>query len=221
MSDQSSVLSRLGMTLVKNCRRMSMRAMITTTNPDGLEMNDFAQGSKSRGFALIGQWLQHKFSPITQGTTRKRPKQVSFSEYSNRRCYKTDSSYEATKSYSSADWGVFRKQAIREGLRIEHLVSSCPVRNGPAMYFLLKNNLITCEDLLGIEGLVGRDRVAQVSRERRAHRDLILSTQNEMRKTNENTVNAEKLAGVSIMRSSRSVEKARLRAALAFDQSND
>lgn len=184
-------------------------------------MDDLAQGSKSRGLALIGQWLQHKFAPHIQGETRKRPKQVSFSEYSNRRCYKIDSSYEATKSYSSADWDVFRKHAIREGMRIEHLVSSCPLRNGPAMYFLVKNNLLTCEDLLGIEGLVGKDRVAHHSRERRAHRDLILRTQKEMREMNKNTVNAEKLAGVSIMMSSRSVEKARLRAILAFDQSND
>ncbi|KAL3789533.1 hypothetical protein HJC23_001341 [Cyclotella cryptica] len=104
-----------------------------------------------------------------------------------RRTYRTDPDYEHAKSYSYADQKIFRKQATSEGLRIKNLVLLCPQRTGRAIHLLLKQGLLSCEELLGIESALSTN-PKQESRERRSYIDLVLATQKEMRKQNDDFV---------------------------------
>jgi hypothetical protein len=110
---------------------------------------------------------------------------------------------------------IFRKEAVNEALRINHLISSCPGRTGFAIQQLTEHGLLTREELLGIEHLVSMN-AEQSFHKRRSYITFVLCVQKVMREKNENKVNAEELAAVAIRKSARMIEKARLRAALAF-----
>ncbi|KAL3803696.1 hypothetical protein HJC23_003750 [Cyclotella cryptica] len=178
-------------------------------------MTKLLQGSNSNGIALIEEWPQSRESASTRATPRTKSKEVHFSEYSTRRVYVSDPSYESRKSYSSSDQIIFRKQAAHDAFRIKHLISSCPAQPGYAIQQLIECGLLTREELLGIEHLVSIN-AEQAYRKRRDYIKSVLCAQKLLRETNENKVNAEQLASVAIAKSSRMIEKARLRAALAL-----
>ena len=79
----------------------------------------------------------------------------------------------------------------------------------------MKDGLLTREELLGIEHLVSMN-AEQSFHKRRSYTKFVLGVQKVMRETSENKVNVDVLAAVAIMKSARMIEKARLRAALAF-----
>ncbi|KAL3799975.1 hypothetical protein HJC23_007448 [Cyclotella cryptica] len=116
-------------------------------------------------------------------------------------------------SYTSADRSVFQGDAAREGWHIKHLISSQSMQTGRAIQHLITLGLLSREELLGIESLISNDAAAQLLKERRAHTALVLRAQKEMQEKNEE--NADKLAQFAICSSSKSIQKARLRAALA------
>ena len=115
--------------------------------------------------------------------------------------------------YSSADRKAFRDEAVREGRRIQQLISLHSGQTGRAIYHLMKFDLLSKEDLLGIENLITKDAAGKALKERRDHVALVLRVQKEMREMNDESV--DKLAKFLMHSSSNSVHAARLRAALA------
>ena len=115
--------------------------------------------------------------------------------------------------YSSADRKAFQDEAVREGRRIQHLISLHSGQTGRAIYHLMKFDLLSKEDLLGIENLISKDAANKALKQRHDHVALVLRVQKEMRERNQES--ADKLAQFIIHSSSNSVQIARLRAALA------
>ncbi|KAL3776182.1 hypothetical protein HJC23_008219 [Cyclotella cryptica] len=173
------------------------------------------QRLNTKGLALIEEWPQHIASTTNQEMSRPKQAKVSFSEYSTKRVYITDPSYEDRKSYSTADQKSFRKGAAHEAYQINHLISSCPAQPGLAIRQLIGRGLLVQEELLGIEHLVSTN-AKRGFQQRRSYITFVLYIQKRMREENQNEVNAEELAAVAIAKSSRMIEKARLRAALAL-----
>lgn len=186
-----------------------------TSSDNACRMTERLHGSNSRGLDLIEKWPKHTASNIPRQNSDTKFKKVRFAEYSKRRIYVTDSGYEDRKSYSSAEQNIFRKEASREGLRIRSLVSSCPGRIGSAVHLLLSRGLLSREELLGIESFLSAN-PKQESHDRQSHRDLILTTQRDIREKNDNMIECVMLAMVAIPSSSGRIEKARLRAVLAL-----
>lgn len=177
-------------------------------------MNDQSRGSIPRRLSLIEQRAQHTCSINMQGTSRTKSKRVNFSHYSTCRVYQSDPYYEGRKSYSSADQKVFRKEAAYDAYRIKHLVTSSSLPTGLAFRKLMKQGLLSRQELLGIEHLVSINSQKEL-RERRDYTELVLSAQKHMRLKTEDTVDVEMLAALAVAKSAGMIEKARLRAALA------
>ncbi|KAL7475746.1 hypothetical protein ACHAW6_001653 [Cyclotella cf. meneghiniana] len=180
-------------------------------------MSPNTTNAQTQGLALIEEW------PIRESPSEspdavlpsKIEKRVSFSTYSRARFYKCSSSYRANMSYTSADCKMFRVRVAREGLRIQRLVSSCPsTKPGSVIHDLVEQNVLSREELIGIEHLVTKDAPARLLYERRAHTATVLKAQKEMHERND-IDKVDELARVAIANSSRSIQKARLRSALA------
>ncbi|KAL3790417.1 hypothetical protein HJC23_013589 [Cyclotella cryptica] len=179
-------------------------------------MAKLLQGSNSQGFSPTTNWSHNEYNMAnTQDTSSAISKKVSFSKYSTKRVYVTDTHYENCKSYSSADQKTFRKVATHDAIRIKHLLSNHPLPTALAIHELMRQGLLTREDLIGIEHLVSTN-VGKVTYERRSYINFVLGVQKQMREINENKVNAEMLAAAAVAKSSRMIEKARLRASLAL-----
>ena len=118
-------------------------------------------------------------------------------------------------SYTSADQRSFRAEAAQDGLRIQDLVSSCPsnAKTAHAIQHLMKNGVLSREELLGIEHYITKDGPVRLMYERRAHAAVVLKAQKQLLQKSEDIV--DKLARVSAASSSKSLQKAGLRAALA------
>ena len=173
------------------------------------------QGLKSQGLHRTEEHPQHENSALTRDTSSTKSKKVTFSKYSTKQIYETDRSYESWKSYSSADQKTFRKEAIHDAFRVKHLVSTVPLPTAMAIHELMLQGSLTREELLGIEHLVSMN-AQESSRKRLSYIHLVLRVQKQMQEHNENKVNAEMLASIAVANSSRMIEKARLRAALAL-----
>ncbi|KAL3788895.1 hypothetical protein HJC23_002649 [Cyclotella cryptica] len=177
-------------------------------------MNEGRSTSESYGSDLLVDWPQRNGSDanITKPRTR-----ITFSEYSHVRSYYNDPTYRKNKSYSSSDLKRFQVEAAREGIRIHQLVTSLDVQSGAAIHKLIGLELLSREELIGIEHLVSGKVAVKVVYERRAHSVLVLNAQEQLRA--EKNVRAldtvQLLAKVAMKRSSKNVEKARLRGALA------
>jgi len=177
-------------------------------------MAKLLQASNPLGLARTEKWPQDKSMANTKDTSSAKSKKVSFSKYSTKRVYVNDPCYENWKSYSSADQKTFRKEAAHNAFRIKHLLSTFALPTGFAIHDLMKQGLLTREDLLGIEHLVSMN-TEKAMQERRSYMNFVLGVQKQMRE-NENKVNSGMLAVVAVAKSSRMMEKARLRAALAL-----
>jgi hypothetical protein len=116
-------------------------------------------------------------------------------------------------SYSAADRNRFQAEAVQEASRIHMLTSSLPVPTGVAIYNLIENNLLSKEELIGIEHLIGQGTALPVYCERHSHTNAVLRMQKEMQK--KNVTNAEVLAQFARTRSSKSSKRASMRALLA------
>jgi hypothetical protein len=177
-------------------------------------MTKILRGSNSVGLARNEKWPHDESTANTEDISSAITKKVSFSKYSTKRVYVNDPSYENWKSYSSADQKTFQKEAAHDAFRIKHLISTFPLPTGLAVRELMKQGLLTREDLLGIEHLVSMNPEKEMC-DRRPYINLVLGVQKQMREKNENNIDAGMLAVVAVAKSSRMIEKARLRAALA------
>jgi len=177
-------------------------------------MSKLLQGSNSQGFARTEKWPLDESTANTKDPFSAKAKKVSFSECSTQRVYVTDPYYENWKSYSSADQKTFRKQAVDDAFRINHLLSMFPGPTGIAVHELMNQAILSREDLLGIEHLVSVNAKKAVQ-ERRSYINFV-GVQKHMRDNLDSKVNDGMLAAVAVAKSSRMIEKARLRAALAL-----
>lgn len=137
-------------------------------------MSNQLTASKLKGSTLIEDWPQCSIERITLVL-----KHVTFSELSKRRVYKLEPSYEAAKSYKSADKKTFQRETSMEGFRIKHMISLCSLRTGPAIKLLLQHAVMSCEELLGIENLVWANPELALNG-RRSYIDQVLGFQKEM-----------------------------------------
>eukprot|EP00804_Cyclotella_cryptica_P025250 CCRYP_010351-RA/>CCRYP_010351-RA protein AED:0.16 eAED:0.16 QI:166/1/1/1/0/0/2/25/165 len=160
--------------------------------------------SQSESLTLLEEW-----------PSSKQQKRVTFSQYSTKRIYKCSQLYRSHMSYTCRDQKVFRDETRREGQRIQQFVSLHSVKTGTIIHHLIKLNLLSTEELLGIEHLISKDAAVKVLKQRHAHVELVLRVQKELRERNEE--NVDKLAQCAMHSSSKSVHIARLRAALAAE----
>ncbi len=177
-------------------------------------MAKLLKGSNSQELARKEKWSQDESTADANYDSCAKSKKVSFSKYSIKRVYVSDPNYENWKSYSSADQQTFRKEAAHDAFRIKHLLSISPLPAGLAIHEFMKQGKLTREDLLGIEHLVSMN-AEKAMRDQRSYMNLVLGVQKQMREKNENEINAGMLAVIAVAKSSRMIEKARLRAALA------
>ncbi len=141
-------------------------------------------------------------------------KAVVFSEYSSLHVYNEDLRYQMNKSYSSSERKQFGKEAVLESHRIKSLVTHFPIQ-GNSIRYLLSHNIISREEILGIEHMVSNRAATRIFRERRDHSARVLMEQQKMKERKELDDPSGKLAVVALTRSLRSVKRARFRAALA------
>jgi hypothetical protein len=163
---------------------------------------------------LIEDWPRRDMDDAQGAAISKEPKRVRFATYSEMRHYTVRPSYEANKSYTSTDRRSFKNEACGQALEIRRLISSCSLAHGPSIHLLVSRGVLTSEDLLGMEDLVAKTPMAY--HHRREHTKLALKKQEEMRNRNNDIVDPDQLAAACIARSSRCVEKAKLRASLAL-----
>lgn len=160
--------------------------------------------SRAQGNALLEEWQQPSSTMVT--------KKVAFATYSELQVYRLDPVFESRKSYTSSERKAFRAQALHDAFYIQRLMENCPYEGGHAMNYLIERNLLSPEDLLGIEDLItGAEKITV---ERRRYAKYVMKTQLELKKTQASDADL-KLAYVAAAKSMKAFEKARLRAALA------
>jgi D-alanyl-D-alanine dipeptidase len=128
-----------------------------------------------------------------------------------------DPAYEAGKSYNSKDRKSFRSRTIHEGMRIQNLISALPYRTGAAIQFLMHKDRLAPEELLGIEHLVVKPKVAaKMAYERQEHSRFVLDNQRRLHERNPDGNHIDVALGDAAAASSeKHVESAKLRAVLA------
>ncbi|KAL7480200.1 hypothetical protein ACHAW6_005902 [Cyclotella cf. meneghiniana] len=171
---------------------------------------------QSNGRALLEEWPRRISSDAGEdmeiSLCSSSNKKVAFSPYSRLHVYQVDEEAERKKSYGSSERKVFQAQALHDAFRIQALIKSCPYEGGLAIRYLMDKNLLSSEELLGIENLImGAEKVIK---ERRLHTTLVLETQKELLEKNDENI-YQTLANVATRRSVKTLQKARLRAALA------
>ena len=184
--------------------------------------NNSSTNSQSQGLALLEEWPRRE--SLTPDSKELKllsdTKQVTFSPHSTMRLYKCASADRSKKSYTSADRRSFRAEAAQDGLRIQDLVSSCPgnTKTPHAIQHLMKNGVLSREELVGIEHYIAKDGPVRLMYERRAHAAVVLKAQKQLLGSEDI---GDKLARVSAASSSKSLQKAGLRAALCLSSRSE
>lgn len=156
----------------------------------------------SQGLDLIEDW------------PTKQKKQVSFAKYASLHIYNCSLTYRSTMmSYSAADQKAFQAQALQDGLRIGQLIAASTLDTGAAIHRLFERNIISCEDLIGIEHLISDRAIMAVRDKRKTHVQLVLGLKEEVQKKNGERVKL--IVKALKVSSSKSAKKAQLRAILA------
>ena len=164
---------------------------------------------------------------------------VSFSEKSSMQVYLPDPLYIRNKSYTKEERQRFGTATLSEAIRIKKLLLSTPGSSMKSSFkYLLKNNLISYEEIVGIEHLVLGNSASKIVKVRKEHARAVLLEQHRMKTKkmmDEDDSNAKmqddeagmkydmkkmhiienKLGEVAASRSSKSVKRARIRAAMA------
>lgn len=157
---------------------------------------------------------------------------VTFSERSSMHVYHPDPHYAHSKSYSRQERKSFGSEALSEAIRIKKLVVYSTPSDGQhhastkdSFKYLLKNNIISLEEIVGIEHLVLGNSVSKLLRERKEHARAVLMEQHRMaekirQQEQEQSMKKlndpyAKLGEFSASRSVKSVKRARIRAAMA------
>ncbi|KAL3787174.1 hypothetical protein HJC23_010184 [Cyclotella cryptica] len=171
---------------------------------------------QGQGRALLEEWPRRISADVGEemdiSLCSSSNKKVSFSPYSRLHVYQVDEEVERNKSYGSSERKVFQAQALHDAFRIQALIKSCPYEGGLAIRYLMEKNLLSSEELLGIENLImGAEKVIK---ERRQHTIVVLEAQKDLLEKKDVNID-QALAYVATRRSSKTFQKARLRAALA------
>jgi hypothetical protein len=166
--------------------------------------------SINQGQSLLVEWPRGD-----DMTTLCSRKAVAFSEYSELKLYHNGS--RSNKYYSSADRKNFRMQAVQDAHRVRNLIASCGVSTGSAILQVVELGLIEKEHLVGIEDLVNEKAAAEIVQRRKVHVASVLEAQRLIQKRKRKEVDTVLLAKIAGMSSSKSVEKAWLRAAWSLD----
>ena len=158
---------------------------------------------------LIEDWPRRTSYPYNKKLNPK----VTFSETSSLHIYLPDPLYTRSKSYSSADRKKFAKETLLEVLRIKNLVASVQGSSSESIRHLLEANVVSYEEMLGIEHLILDKSAARMLKERRSHAEaLLLEQQRQKCGKNQDPV---KLAEISTLKTAKAAKRARIRAALA------
>lgn len=173
-------------------------------SPDSAKMS-------SRGSELLEEWPTNRKSSMSQ-------KRAKFSDYSRMKTYQMDQEYEAAKSYTSKDRKSFQAQTLREGLRIQALISALPYRTVASIQYLMQRDRLVPEELLGIEHLVVKQKIAvKIAHERQEHSRFVLETQRRLERNPDGKCIDVALGEAAVRSSIRHVESAKLRAVLAVE----
>lgn len=146
-----------------------------------------------------------------------------------------------TKSYSKEERKQFGRDALSEAIRIKKLVlrASRPSSSTKDVFkFLLKNNVIGLEEIVGIEHLVLGKSASKLLKERKDHARAVLLEQDRMEQMSRverqlmqqqqlqeqkqvstkkisDDSQVDRLGAYAASRSSKAVKRARIRAAMA------
>ena len=142
--------------------------------------------------------------------------------------YHLDPLYAKTKSYTKEDRAAFSSEAVLAAIRIKRKVvatSSSPNMTTKAAFkHLLKNEVISLEDIVGIEHLVMGRSAARLPQDRKEHAQAVLREQMRHKRSlfkrntsgmRQDDTTAEKLSDFSSVRTAKAVKRARIRAAMA------
>jgi len=139
--------------------------------------------------------------------------------------YRPDPAYTSNKSYSRADKQRFSTEVLAEAIRIKRLLLKAPgFSTRESFQYLLKNGILSAEELLGIEHLVLTRSTSKVLKDRKDHAKSVVAAQIMMQrmqqtkhpmKNGRSSNHAEKLGEFAASQSLKSVKKARIRAAMA------
>jgi len=178
------------------------------TQVDGL-LEDWPQ--RTSGCSINTQDWQHLYKQL-------QPK-VKFSERSSMHVYLPDPLYLRNNSYSKSDRKDFSTETLLEVIRIKRLIKTTPgTSTKDSFKSLLKNNIISLEEIVGIEHLVLGKSARKLAKERQDHSRAVLMEQTRQRQV-ETTMQHDdvtrKLGEFSASRSIRSSKRARIRAAMA------
>eukprot|EP00984_Skeletonema_dohrnii_P021347 scaffold10642_cov155-Skeletonema_dohrnii-CCMP3373.AAC.14 len=137
----------------------------------------------ARNKSLLEDWPRRASSKETdqdQAVVSESQSGVSFSEFSTLRVYDDlNYLYARKKAYSKKDREIFGAQAMMETKRIKHLIiNSPPASVGESIKYVLKNGIITRDELVGIDHLV-LGKPTDVLQVRRDHMAAVLRKQNE------------------------------------------
>ena len=128
--------------------------------------------------------------------------------------YYLDEEYSHAKSYSNEDYKFFQRSTLIAAVRIKRLVPTTPSGESAksSVLDLLKQNVVSIEEVMGIEHLVLCKSPSVVAQERKDHVRAVLSEQRRMGRSKRG---ADELAVLSALRSSRSSKYARIRGSMA------
>ena len=134
--------------------------------------------------SLLEDWprrassTDHDQAALSQSQSR-----VSFSEFSSLCVYENvEDLYLKKKAYSQEDREVFSARAMMEAIRIKNLIfNSPPVSVKDSIKYLLKNNIISRDELIGIDHLIAGRRTDALH-VRRDHMAAVLQKQQEQRR---------------------------------------
>lgn len=158
-----------------------------------------------------------------QSLCKKINPRVTISESSSMRIYYPDPLYARNKSHTKEDLKSFGTDAMLEARRIKRLVLSTPGATPDSFKYLLKNNMLLLEEIVGIEHFVLRKSASKMSKARQDHARAVLMEQNRIEKMQENPIQklkiqdhntTQKLGDFSASLSIKSAKCARIRAAM-------
>ncbi|KAL7552746.1 hypothetical protein ACHAWF_015982 [Thalassiosira exigua] len=143
---------------------------------------------------------------------------VAFSERSAMFVYRPDPHYSLNKSYTKREREGFSTKACLEAIRIKKLASTTPCESSKDSFkYLLKNKLVSIEEMVGIEHLVFGKSPSKIQKERKDHAKAVLTEQWRQRfeETKMQGDPMGKLGQFAALRSAKSAKRARTRAAIA------
>lgn len=147
------------------------------------------------------------------------PKLVTFSEQSIMHIYHPDPLYTRFKSYSKSDHKGFSSEVLSEAIRIKRLVKAAQGTSSntkDSFKYLLKNNIVSIDEILGIEHLVLGKSPKKLLKERQGHYREVLAEQRRQCRTEKMKNDfALELAKCSARSSTKSAKRARIRGAMA------